>query len=81
MHCVLGELSEFRKGNEFKHCVDLYEYLLHAEEVNWQDKINIEEGEREKLNSLPLNRTSTAVALCFGSGSFIRSLFDFLHHP
>lgn len=86
MHWVLGELSGFRKGNEFKQCVDLYEYLLHVEELHWQDKVNIVEGERGRKGTfstfLSLNHTSRAVALCFDcGGSVIHSPFDSWHHP
>lgn len=65
MRWVLGELSGFSKGNEFKQCVDLYEYLLHVEELHWQDRVNIEEGERERKGTfstfLSLNQSSSIV--------------------
>lgn len=54
MHWVLWEFSGLRKGNEFKQRVDLYEYLLHVEELHWQAKVNIEEGEGKKGNFLHL---------------------------
>lgn len=70
MYLVPWELSEFRKGNEFKQCVDLYEYLLPVEELHRQDKINTEDGEKERTWTLPP-----------GWGSLIHLPFDSWHHP
>lgn len=73
-------MSGLRKGNEFKQCVDLYEYLFYVEEHHWQAKVNIEEDQGKKGELSPL-ALAVAVALCFGFGSVICSLFDSLHHP
>lgn len=79
MHCVLGEISGCRGGNESKKCVDLYEYLL-IEGGQSQYQGGQSKGER-KLSPFFLNRTSRAAALCFGCGDVIHSQFDSWHHP
>lgn len=62
---VLWELSGFRKGNEFKQRVDLCEYLLHVEkELHRQDKVNVDEEEREgeiELSALKSRSQSSSI--------------------
>lgn len=63
MHSIPWELSGFRKGNEFKQCVDLYEFLLHMEELHRQDKVNIEHGDTGNLDSPHRLRRANSFAI------------------